>query len=143
MLTTTHYQPPLAAQHAPPGDPALAAWLDGDAGLAPEAAQPWYGAELWQLWLPRDGAARLLADLDAHAIPARLAGVIEPRGVWLYLWPLMPIPALPWLLRSYCASSTRIHADQVRGGRIWATGAALARLLRPQRATAREIGGNE
>src|SRR5437762_1609407 len=49
-------------------DDALAAWLS-DVG----ASEPWYGAVIWRLWLPREHAARLLADLDRYAVPVRLA----------------------------------------------------------------------
>jgi hypothetical protein len=122
---TTFYQPPIAASRVPVSDPAMAPWLDAS------CAVPSGGTLIWQLWLPREVAARLLSDLDRHAIAARLAGEIEERGVWLYVWPSMPNPSLQWLLRSYAPGAALVSADTpgVGAGSCWACGKALARLL--------------
>lgn len=103
----------------------------------------WYGAQIWRLWLPRERASQLLADLDRLALTPRLAGVFEARGVTLYLWPRYenPDPAFRWLLRTYSAGAVLVEADAVRcGGAPWAAGRALRRLLRPRVELAREIG---
>lgn len=105
-----------------PPDPVLAAWLDG-------AARPWYGAIIWRLWLDRVGARKLLADLMAHTVPVRVAGVVDAKGVWIYLWPTADSnQRLGWLLSSY-DGATIISMDQIHDGAIWACGRALAGLL--------------
>jgi len=123
MLSNFHpYTPPLSAYTAPSDDPMLALWL----GNTP---QPWYGEVAWRVWTTRAGACTLLVALDSYAIPVRIAGVLEPKGVWLYLWLGMPNPCIDQLLGAYDAGRVLVYAEQVRGGQIWATGAALRRAL--------------
>src|SRR5262245_15899882 len=97
----------LARERWSEDDP-LARWFS-EAG----ATEPWYGATSWRLWLPRKLASELLADLDRHAIPVRLAADLDTRGVYLYIWSLMPNPALQWLLRSYSAGASLIAPQDI------------------------------
>jgi len=100
----------------------LALWL-GD------ARQPWAGDVAWRIWTTRADARTLLAELDCYAIPARIAGIIEPAGVWIYLWLDMPNPCIDGLLGDYDAGRVLVYGEQVRGGMLWATGACLRRAL--------------
>jgi|FLYN01.1.fsa_nt_gi hypothetical protein len=140
----------MSSVQNPPPDGALAAWL-GEA-----ADRPWYGAVIWRVHLDRASARILLLDLARHARRARVLGVLDATGVWLYLWqpPCPPLaggfggcpgPGLGWLLAAYSGAAL-VNADQVRGGPAWACGKALARLLgggreREMGARSEEIAG--
>ena len=106
------------------------------------AVEPLFTSTIWRLWLPRSAAGALLDDLDRYAIPTRVAVAFESRGVYLYLWPQMPSPALYWLLQSYSAGASLVNADAIRASAVWACGKAARRLLRPRVGAerAREVG---
>lgn len=81
-----HAHPPCASQPAPL-DRALAAWLS-------DTPQPSAIAIIWRLWLPHTRAAALLAELHQLGLPLSVLGILDQRGVRLYLWQHTSVPSL-------------------------------------------------
>src|SRR5689334_10422139 len=79
-------------------DAALAAWLDS-------ARQPGGIAIMWRLWLTYPRANALLTELRPLELPLSAMGVIEERGVWLYLWLHRILPDLEPRLLAYDSSA--------------------------------------
>src|SRR3954451_6957472 len=79
-------------------DAALAAWLNG-------ARQPGGIAVMWRLWLFYPRAHALLAELRELELPLSIMGVIDERGVWLYLWQHGILPDLEQRLLVYDPSA--------------------------------------
>src|SRR5437868_14290148 len=87
-------------------DAALAAWLDG-------ARQPSGIAVMWRLWLSYPRANALLEDLGQLKLPILVMGVVEERGVRLYLWQYRILPDLEQRLLTYDPKALLVDAQQI------------------------------
>lgn len=123
MLSTDIYTTPERLMLVPHGDPALLACI-GDEAILPGDHFP-----LFAVWLSKDRARSLIADLGNLPQPPRIAGVVEEAGCWLYIWPQDAKDYGLKLLLSDYSDVRQLESGRLPDHPCWACGRALWLLL--------------